>query len=289
MPTTKIVTLYSVTSPTNTILNIETIASPALNPSDSNPNPGNDNPPPNPGNDSPDPGNDNGEKNPPNIQSLSTYAPSVTGALGQLNNRRRINRSVGDWYLLIDWINKTFGDLIPPPPPPSRCLDLTILASCVTLLLNWIASHERITSSNGWSLFLQGDFNFQPPPLPPSRPRSFTSLIFSSKSTLAKEVDMKFDEANESALEWQSYLSAFGRINENIGLIQQNAAKSCKETGLKILALQQYLPTLIQRKTTKFFEADSIYQKKESAFRLSTLNDQIIMAIKGNQIVIVSI
>ena len=261
MPTSaaRIVTLYSVTSSTNTILNIETIERPLTQASSK-------------------------------IPTASTLKEGVSPAFKttsfQQNCNRRINRSVQDWQLLIDWINKTFGDLIPPPPPPSSCLDLTLLASCVTFLLNWIESHQRITSSQGWSLFLQGDFHFQPP-LPPSRPRSFSSLFFPTKLALAKEVDFKFDKARESAIDWQSFLSAFGRINEKIGVMQQDAAKSCKETAIRLLSLQGTLPSFIERKSIKFFEADSVYLSKESSSRLSTLNDRIIMGLQGTQIVIV--
>ena len=194
----KVVSLYSVPSPTNTILNIETITYDD------------------------------------EIVPRKTQASSVTESSGQESSlqsaqsqsktkhshHRRITRSVVDWQVLIDWINKAFGELIPPPPPPSSCADLTVVGASVTTILSWISSQEKVTISNGWSSFLQADFVFQAPMLPPSRPRSLTSLFF-SKQAMAKEVDVKFDEAKESALDWQQLLSSFGRINEKIGLTER--------------------------------------------------------------------
>ena len=194
----KVVSLYSVPSPTNTILNIETITYDD------------------------------------EIVPRKTQASSVTESSGQESSlqsaqsqsktkhshHRRITRSVVDWQVLIDWINKAFGELIPPPPPPSSCADLTVVGASVTTILSWISSQEKVTISNGWSSFLQADFDFQAPMLPPSRPRSLTSLFF-SKQAMAKEVDVKFDEAKESALDWQQLLSSFGRINEKIGLTER--------------------------------------------------------------------
>lgn len=197
----KVVSLYSVPSPTNTILNIETIPDEEFVP-----------------------GKTQASVTECSGQEYSLQSVHSGVAKTKHIHHRRITRSVVDWQVLIDWINKAFGELIPPPPPPSSCADLTVVGASVTTILSWISSQEKVMTSNGWSSFLQADFIFQAPMLPPSRPRSLTSLFF-SKQAMAKEVDVKFDEAKESALDWQQLLSSFGRINEKIGLAERGKSK----------------------------------------------------------------
>lgn len=225
-------------------------------------------------------------------QQVTLYSvPSNNISILSTEANKRINRSVLDWQILIDWIINTHGQLIPPPAPPSASSDLALVGTCVDLILNYIQSHKAINGSEAWARFLQGDFNFSPPSpkvstAPPAKSLSFSSLFYSpaNRALLAKEVDVAFDVARDDALEWRRFLSSFGRINEKLGIANREAAKVFKEIAGKLLTLQDHIPLTSSRKTIKVIESMHTQHSRFSLYILNSVNDETVVSLQASQI-----
>ncbi|KAJ3329095.1 hypothetical protein HDU91_003933, partial [Kappamyces sp. JEL0680] len=106
-------------------------------------------------------------------------------------------------------------------------------------------------------------------------------------------VDAGFDAARARIAEWQDFYSAFGRMSERIGILERgrtfvlsaDLAKSHKEVALGLQSLATHaFSSVEQRKCTRYFDSHGGYLHKDSQYRLSTLNDTIIVALEGTAI-----